>query len=88
MIAALVLFWSGFFTADFLLSGLYSWPRVSRVITLTLAVTILSYEFVYKDAPSRRDSLSGLLAVKPVVYFCLIPYVLGSTILLIISRLR
>ncbi len=86
VIAALVLCWSGFFTMDFLLSGVYTWPRASRVLALSLAVAILSYEFVYKERCVRADFLPGLIPIKSVVYFCFIPYLFGSFALLALLK--
>ncbi len=95
MIAPLVLLCSGFFTADFLLSGLYTWPRTSRVLVLTLTVAILSYEFVYKEQRARQADLSDELtgaragdrALKALLYSCMIPYGVGVLSLLMLARL-
>ena len=86
-IASLVLFWSGFFTTDFLLSGLYTWPRASRVIILTLAVIILSYEFVYKEQRARAPMI-GTSHLKVIFYFCLLPYMAGTLALLGLVNLQ
>ena len=71
VVAPLVLSWSGFVTADFLLSGVYTWPRSSRVVVLTLTICVLAYEFVYKEQPDEAASW------KAVLYSCLLPYVAG-----------
>ena len=86
VIAALVLCWSGFFTMDFLLSGVYTWPRASQTIALSLAGAILSYEFVYKEERARAQSAPGLIPIKSVVYFCFIPYLFGSFALLALLK--
>src|SRR5881397_2214791 len=67
VIVPVVLFGSGFFTADFLVSGQYTWPRSSRIVGLTLTILVLSYEFVYKEQRARRpcaawSCATGLLA--------------------------
>jgi hypothetical protein len=54
VLAPLVLLFSGFFTANFIISGAYTWPRTSRTLALTLTVLILSREFVYKEQLSRN----------------------------------
>ena len=82
VLAVLLLAWSGFFTMDFLLSGVYTFPRTSRAITLTLAVIILSYEFIYKEHLTRYSSITGVLPLKVVFYSCVIPYMIGSLALL------
>jgi hypothetical protein len=81
VIAPLVLLSSGFFTADFLLSGLYTWPRTSRVLVLTLSVVILSYEFIYKEQRGRQAD-----PTKALLYSCMIPYAVGALALLVLAR--
>lgn len=85
-VSPLVLFGSGFFTADFLLSGRYTWPQTSRVGALTLTVAILAYEFVYKEQQTRRAT-SGLSPLKAILYSCAIPYVAGGLALLALAGL-
>jgi hypothetical protein len=85
-IAPVVLFSSGFFTADFFMSGVYTWPRTSRVVVLTLTVCVLAYEFVYKEHRDRhvgRDPAS----LKPVLYSCALPYAMGILALVALARL-
>ena len=81
-LAFLLSAWSGFFTMDFMLSGVYTWPRSSRVITLTFAVIILVYEFIYKEHQARHAAITGIAPLNVVFYSCLIPYILGSLALL------
>ena len=73
VLAVLLSAWSGFFTMDFLLSGIYTWPRSSRVVTLTCAVIILVYEFIYKEHQARHATVTGIAPLKMVVYTCMIP---------------
>ena len=87
IIAPVVLFSSGFFTADFLLSGMYSWPRTSRVIVLTLTVCVLAYEFVYKEQRGLAVSPSSAGPVRAVMYSCALPYLAGALALLALARL-
>ena len=82
VLAVLLSAWSGFFTMDFLLSGIYTWPRSSRVVTLTAAVIILVYEFIYKEHQARHAAVTGIAPLKMVVYTCMIPYMLGTLVLL------
>jgi hypothetical protein len=88
IIAVAVLFWSGFFTLEFLLHGVLTWPQASRVITLTLACLILGYEFVYKEAKSHPHTTPDSSPLKTVCYSCLIPYMLGGMTLLGLIALR
>lgn len=78
IVAPVVLFFSGFVTADFMVSGAYTWPRTSRTIILTLTVAVLAYEFVYKEhrAPYRA-----------LLYSCLIPYAAGTLAVLALLQL-
>ena len=87
VLATIVLFWSGFFTTDFLFSGVYTWPRSSRALTLTLAVIILTYEFVYKEQRAQSMAFSNTRHLKLVFYCCVLPYMLGSLALLTLGSL-
>lgn len=87
VIAPVVLLTSGFFTADFLLSGAYTWPRTSRVLVLTLTVLVLAYEFVYKEQRARHPEPSSARPLKALLYSCVIPYALGAVALLGLVRL-
>ena len=79
-LAPLILLFSGFFTANFIISGQYTWPRTSRTLALTLTVLILSHEFVYKEQLSRNES-SGR-ARSALLHSCVFPYVLGVLVML------
>lgn len=87
LIAPLVLFLGGFFTADFALSGVYTWPRTSRVLVLTVTVAVLAYEFVYKEQRTLKPDAPGSLALKAILYSCLIPYTLGVAALVALARM-
>ena len=87
VIAPVVLFVSGFFTADFLFSGQYTWPRSSRIVVLTLTILVLSYEFVYKEQRARHSSRAGDRPLRALLYSCAIPYVVGALALLGLARL-
>lgn len=84
-LAPLILLFSGFFTANFIVSGQYTWPRTSRAVALTLTVLILSYEFVYKEQVAR--AIIPDRARKAVFYSCVIPYAAGVLIMLILWKL-
>ena len=86
-VAPLILFISGFFTTDFVLSGIYTWPRTSKVLVLTITIVVLSYEFVYKEQRALKPDLSGALAARALLYSCLIPYALGVVALVALARM-
>lgn len=75
VLAPFILLFSGFFTANFFISGQFTWPRTSRVFALTLTVIILAFEFVYKERLSRTGSPDR--ARTAVLYSCVVPYLLG-----------
>lgn len=80
VLAPLILLCSGFFTANFIISGQYTWPRTSRTLALTLTVLILSHEFVYKEQLSRNESPDR--ARSALLYSCVLPYVIGILVML------
>jgi len=84
-VAPTILAISGFFTANFFLSGQYTWPRTSRVVALTLTLLVLSYEFVYKEQAEATGS--GLQARTAVLYACVVPYVMGALVMVALWRL-
>jgi hypothetical protein len=79
VVAPVVLLFSGFFTANFLLSGSYSWSRTIRTLALMLTVLILSREFVYKEQLSRH--IAPDRAWLAVLYSCVLPYVIGMAVM-------
>ena len=79
VLAPVILLLSGFFTANFIISGSYTWPGTSRTLALTLTVLILSREFVYKEKLSRNESPG--LAWSAVLYSCVLPYVIGVLVM-------
>lgn len=86
-VAPVILFISGFSTTDFLLSGVYTWPRSSRVLVLTITVIVLSYEFVYKEQRALHPDSSEAFAARALLYSCVIPYALGVAALVAIARM-
>ena len=85
MVAPTILALSGFFTANFLVSGQYSWPRTSRILALTLTLLVLSYEFVYKEQATSTGS--GEQARAAVLYACVIPYTVGAILMFALWKL-
>lgn len=85
LLAPTILGVSGFFTANFLISGQYSWPRTSRVLALTLTVLVLSYEFVYQEQVATTGS--GDRARTAVLYACVIPYAVGAILMFALWKL-
>lgn len=84
VLAPAILAISGFFTANFLVSGQYTWPRTSRVLALTLTLLVLSYEFVYKEHVAITGSVQQ--ARKAVLYACVIPYAVGALLMLMLWK--
>ena len=76
---------SGFHTASYLLVGLYTWPRTSRVIVLTIGMLIFSYEFIFKNHLSRPTSTWRYSSLESVLYTCVIPYIIGAGALLVLA---
>ena len=84
-IAPAILLFSGFFTANFIVSGQYTWPRTSRVLALTLTILILSYEFVYKEQLTRGAQSDRARTV--LVWSCIVPYLFGCVVMLALWKL-
>lgn len=87
VLAPAICLFIGFFTADFLLSGVYTWPRASRTLALTCTVAVLAYEFVFKEQSLRAQGASQERGVKAVVYSCVVPYLVGALVLIGLARL-
>lgn len=87
LVAPMLLFFSGFFTMDFLLSGAYSWPRTSRIMALTLTLAVLIYEFIYKEQQVRHPEHSFEQRLRTLLYSCVIPYAVGACALIALARL-
>jgi hypothetical protein len=85
VLAPLILLFSGFFTANFIVSAQYTWPRTSRTLALTLTVLILSYEFVYKEQLSRNVPEAN--AKSALLYSCVIPYLIGVLVMAALWKL-
>lgn len=86
VLAPVVCVFIGFFTADFLLSGVYTWPRTSRTLALTCTVAVLSYEFVFKEQALRAQPASRERGLRAMTYSCLVPYLLGVLTLMGLAR--
>jgi hypothetical protein len=84
-LAPLTLCFSGFFTANFLISGPYTWSLTTRASALILTTVILSYEFVYKEQRSRNEPPA--LAWSALFYSCALPFVIGVLVMLALWRL-
>ncbi|HBP89724.1 MAG TPA: hypothetical protein DD706_18720 [Nitrospiraceae bacterium] len=69
---------SGFHTASYLFVGLYTWPRTSRVIVLTIGMLIFSYEFIYKNQASRPTPTWKYSSFESAFYTCVLPYAIGA----------
>jgi hypothetical protein len=80
VLAPLVLLFTGFFSANFIIGGSYTWSQTSRTLALTLTVLILSREFVYKEQLSRNAAPRR--AWSAVLYSCVLPYLMGVLVML------
>lgn len=65
---------------SYLLVGLYTWPRTSRVLTLTLGTLVFVYEFIYKSQAPQFASEKRWTQVQWVLYTSLIPFVCGVVV--------
>jgi hypothetical protein len=81
-LAPAILSVSGFTTANFLASGVYTWPRTSRILALCLTLLVLSYEFVYKEQCARTGSKEQGRAA--LLYSCAIPYLVGMVLMFVL----
>jgi hypothetical protein len=63
----------------------YTWPRTSRVVVLTLTICVLGYEFIYKELCRQSDQPSNARALKALVYSCMVPYGVGTLALLALA---
>jgi hypothetical protein len=84
-LAPAIFLFSGFFTANFFISGQYTWPRTSRALALTLTLLVLAYEFVYKEQRARTGSLDQ--ARSALLYACAIPYLIGAAFMIALWKL-
>lgn len=85
VLAPAILFSSGFFTANFLFSGKYTWPRTSRTLILTITIVVLAYEFVYKEQLAQSGSADQ--ARSSMLRSCIIPYIVGVLLMVVLVRL-
>ncbi len=88
VLAPMVFLWSGFFTTDFILAGAYTWPRTSRIFVLTTTLGILAFEFVYKAQRQSPGPNAEARARSSVLRACVVPYLAGIVLLLLIVFLR
>jgi hypothetical protein len=87
VLAPVLCAFSGFHTASYLFVGLYTWPRTSRVIVLTIGMLIFSYEFIYKNQSSRPTSTWKYTSLESVFYICVLPYIIGAGTLFLLANL-
>lgn len=78
---------SGFHAANYLLVGLYTWPRTSRALVLTVGMVIFSYEFIFRHEGPVFSSGKKLSQQEWILFSCVIPYFLGAGALGILAAL-
>ena len=62
VLSPLLCAFSGFHLTSYLLVGLYTWPRTSRTIVLTVGTLIFVYEFIFKS--QAPQFVSGKIMVS------------------------
>ena len=85
VLSPLLCAFSGFHLTSYLLVGLYTWPRTSRVLVLTIGTFIFVYEFIFKSqAPQFTSSktlipkgMGPLYLPYPICHWCRGPRRLG-----------
>ena len=86
-VAPVLTAFGGFITADFLLHGVYTWPRTSRIFVLSLTLVVLTYEFIYKEQRLLYPEPTDGRPLKAVFSSCVAPYALGMALLFALARL-
>ena len=71
---------------SYLLVGLYTWPRTSRVLVLTIGTLIFVYEFLFKSQSPQFTTGKPLSQKEWVLYTSLIPFVGGVGVLVALTR--
>ena len=82
ILSPLLCAFSGFHLTGYLLVGLYTWPRTSRTIVLTIGTIIFVYEFVFKGQSPQFPSGKAWSQVEWVLYTSAIPFLCGVGLLL------
>lgn len=57
------------------------------MLVLTLAIGILSYEFVYKEQRERTATEGTSSPMRAVLFSCVIPYMVGSMALMALAAI-
>ncbi len=86
VLSPLLCAFSGFHMTGYLLVGLYTWPRTSRVIVLTIGTFIFVYEFIFKSQAPHFTSSKLLSQTDWILYTSLIPFVCGVGVLVALAR--
>ncbi len=78
---------TGFHTASYMLAGLYTWPRTSRVMVLIIGMLIFSYEFIFKNHTSLPHPKWKYSSLESVMYTCIFPFLIGIGVLWVLAGL-
>ncbi len=70
---------------SYLLVGLYTWPRTSRVLVLTIGTCIFVYEFIFKNQAPQFASEKRWSQGEWVMYTSVLPLVGGVGALLALA---
>ncbi len=77
VLSPLLCAFSGFHLTSYLLVGLYTWPRTSRVLVLTFGTLIFVYEFIFKSQAPQFASGKVWSQGEWVLYTSVIPFACG-----------
>ena len=86
VLSPLLCAFSGFHMTSYLLVGLYTWPRTSRVLVLTIGTIIFVYEFIFKSPAPQFTSGKLWSQGEWVLYTSVIPFVCGVGALVALAR--
>lgn len=70
---------------SYLLVGLYTWPRTSRVMVLTIGTLIFVYEFIFKSQAPQFAFGKLWSQGQWVLYTSVIPFMCGVGTLLALA---
>ena len=85
VLSPLLCAFSGFHMTSYLLVGLYTWPRTSRVLVLTIGTCIFVYEFIFKNQAPQFASEKRWSQGEWVMYTSVLPLVGGVGALLALA---
>lgn len=85
VLSPLLCAFSGFHLTSYLLVGLYTWPRTSRVLVLIFGTCIFVYEFIFKSQAPQFASGKPRSQGEWVLWTSLIPFACGVGALFVLA---